>query len=399
MENYQPIHAPNEKSLPLTLFVGNEGIVKTGARVFEGVLTGRELAEYFDIEKPSSLYPDYMKRQRDLEKTRATKLIKYFEDREDTILPSLIIFVSHLTHEEEIMVGNRKMVVAELPHDADRLIGDGQNRRNLYAHIINQQPWRAEETVNVKFVCVDDVSLEAHGTLAKQTFSDLHFNLAKPTTSLNLYFDSSQPYRKMLDRFLNIETHGTTVRSFISTTGKAKPESILMLNQLLDFIGTALGKTAATINKLLKKQPDLEHELFERYGPVVESFFNLCPMEHIAKVNKDDAMFTKFIFAKAVAWVAKSIVEQAVDEALMDAEDQGIEFNAKNVLIDFSKIEALNKLPLYDMTDKVWLDAGAVTKVVDDEKGTVKFKMVRGSEKILARTLCRRIRVQPSKDI
>lgn len=399
MSAYRPILAPNEKPLALTLFKGNEGIMTKGVRVFEGILLAHELAEFFEIEPSSELYPEYLKRQRDLEKVRADKLVQYFTDRKDTMLPSLIVFISHLTNEQGTVIGNREMVVAQLDSTADRLVGDGQNRCQLYKTILKTQPWRATETVNVKFICVDDTSLENYGTIMRQVFSDLHYHVKKPTTSLNLYFDSSQPYRRLLDRLLEIETHGTTVASFISTGGKAKEHNILLLSQLLDFVGIAIGKTATAINKLLKSTPELEDQLFTRYAPVVQSYFNLCPLQHLSELNKDDTMFAKYIFAKAVAWAARSIVEESVEEEVMRAADENRDFNANAVQIDFSKLAPIANMPLQDMKDPVWIKAGAVVKMEDEEKGTTAWKMVRGSEKVLARTLCRRCKIQPSQAI
>ncbi|TXY44220.1 DGQHR domain-containing protein [Vibrio cholerae] len=402
MSLYTPIHSNVLTPLELVLFKGNEGLSKKNVRIFEGIVTARELVDHFNIERDSTVYSEYQKRQRDLEKSRSNKLIQYFEEREDTSLPSIVIFISHLVDEEETKVRNRDMVLAKLPSDADRLIADGQNRRNLYENILKSQSWRANETLNVKFICVDspDKSLENYGFIIRQLFSDFHFNLKKPSTALNLYFDSSQPYRKLLDKFLSIEVHGFPLKRFISTTGKLTPHTVMLLNQLLEFISVCIGKSSSSINKLLKTKPEVADMIFQRYSAVVQSFFNLCPLYLLGTegFRKDDTMFEKFIFAKAFAWTARSLVEQIIDEFLF--EHSGVNGdNTESISLDFSPLKAIEKLPLLDMTNEFWVQAGAVVKSVDQNTEEPKFKMNRGSEKLLARALCRRCKIQPSLEL
>ncbi|MCV6021547.1 hypothetical protein OFO93_34120, partial [Escherichia coli] len=85
-----------------------------GISVFEGVITGKEFAENFTEEESSDSLNEYQKRQRDLEKGRAQGLIKYFDNREDTVLPSITVFVSSLKLHEEISIGNKEVVTATL---------------------------------------------------------------------------------------------------------------------------------------------------------------------------------------------------------------------------------------------------------------------------------------------
>lgn len=196
-----------------------------------------------------------------------------------------------------------------------------------------------------------------------------------------------------------LEVHGQPLKNFISTTGKATPSSLMLFNQLLDFISTAIGKTSAAINKLLKDKPECSEQLFERYSPVAQSFFNICPLHLLGVLNKDDTMFEKFIFAKAFAWTARSLVEETIDEYMFEREEEGQKINPAQIALDFSPLQAIEKLPLQDMKDEFWMKAGAVEKIVDEEKDITKYKMVRSSERRLARALCRRCKIQPSHQI
>ena len=170
---YTPNHALNDKDLEVVFFVGEEGINKYGFRTLEGILLTKELADHFQNEAGSDKIPSHLKRQRDLEKSRSKPLKDYFRTRKNTVLPGLSICLSHLKDEEEIIVGNRKMIKAVIPADCDRHIADGQNRTELFQSLLTEMPELATQTVGVKFLISDTDTLEPVTEQIKQLFSDL----------------------------------------------------------------------------------------------------------------------------------------------------------------------------------------------------------------------------------
>ena len=377
MTNYKTITSPSNKDLELVLFVGKEGIQCKGVRVFEGIVKAGELVEQFTIEAGSHVIPEHQKRQRDLEASRAKSLNTYFASREDTVLPGLTIFVSGLSQEKEITVGNRKMSIVRISSDADRFICDGQNRIEMYRNNIEARPELADQTLNVKFIVSDTDTLESASELIRQTFCDYHRKLSKPTPSQNLYFDSSEPYSVLLKRFRELPVHGETLQSYVAVSGRIKKPHLMSYKQLEAFINVATASTASNTNALLKAEPEQGDVLFDMCAPIVTRFFTLLPLPSLPDLNKADMMFTKSIFWQGVAWLVRSMMEEAIDEGEM---------------VDWDELGQLTSLPLADMTDDFWVKSKVVLKD-EDNNGNPIFKMLKGSEKAMGRALCKHMRV------
>lgn len=383
MSEYQRIIAPNNKNLDLVLNIGKEGIMSKGVRVFEGMLTGWQLANYFSIESSSEFYPEELKRQRDLEKTRSSKLVEYFENRDDTVLPSITIFISKITNEEEVVILGNKLLTATIPADADRLIADGQNRWNLYNSLEDAE--LLSQTIGVKFICVDADSLQEKTTVIRQLFSDYHSNLIKPKKALNLYYNSNDPYCQLLRKFLDIKADDVPLCEFVSTTGKLKGKQFMLYNQLSDLVCLFAKTTPASLNKELKTKPENEALYASSIGTVMETFFNILPMTEAKDTEKvPNYMFTKSIFLKACMYVARSLLEESIE----DGEPA-----------DWARMLKIAELPLLDMSDKFWISAGAVKQKEKDSKSKNEFTMISKSEQALARKLCRVLKIQPCEAI
>lgn len=383
MNTYQRIVAPNNQDLEVVLNIGNEGIMSKGVRVFEGTITGWQLANYFSIESSSEFYPEELKRQRDLEKSRSKKLVEYFDTRCDTVLPSITIFISELVNEEIFTIRGKELLAATIPADADRLIADGQNRWNLY----NSQDDEGvlEQTIGVKFICADSDSLKDKTSVIRQLFSDYHSNLIKPKTALNLYYNSNDPYCQLLRKFLDVGVEGAQLKDFVSTTGKLKGKQFLLYNQLSDLICLFAKTTPARLNKELKEKPDVESSYAASIGNVLETFFNYLPMVSAEDTNMaPNYMFTKAIFLKACMYVARSILEESIEDGVQP---------------DWSRMSRISELPLLDMSDKFWISAGAVKQKEKESKAKNEFTMVSKSEQSLARKLCRVLKIQPCEAI
>lgn len=377
LNHYSAIPSPSNTDLDLVLFVGNEGITTQGVRVFEGVVTARELVDNFSIEASSLVIPEHQKCQRDLEKARAKQLYSYFEMRDDTVLPSLTIFVSEVINEEFIRVGHRDMITLTVPALSDRLVADGQNRLTLYKSLLELRPELETQTLNVKFIVSDTPTLEPVKTVIRQLFSDFHFKLKKPTASQNLYFDSAEPYSVLMRRFLDIALHGQQLMDFVSVTGKIKNTQLMQLKQLQDFLNTATASTAAKTNAALKANPEQMDDFFALCQPFLTQFFTLLPLHQLSKLDKESMMFSKAIFWQGVAWLIRSLMEDAITQGCP---------------VDWSKLNGLADLPLFDMTHEYWVNAKVVL-IDEDEQGNISHKMLKGSEKALGRALCRQLRV------
>lgn len=377
---YTPIFSPSAQSLPLVLFVAKEGICIRGVEVFETTMTGMEFSSHFVPEASSLIIDAYEKRQRDLEKGRASGLVDYFRTRNDHVLPSVTIFVSGITNRQQITVGHKKMVIASLEPNEDRLVADGQNRLNLFQLLLEELPYLADHTIGVKLIVTNSNTLEPQAETIKQLFSDYHRHLKKPSASQNLYFDNHDPLSRMLkEKFINIELPGIgKVRDIISSNGKVKKTELMDLSALQSFICVCIGSTPKEVNKLLTNTPDYTDELFKICEPFLKQFFSMYSIDLI-KNGSDIHMFNRAIYWTGVAWVIRSLIEDA---------------NQSSAVIDWSVLNNLTNLPLDNKTDKFWVSSNVVLK--EQLKGKTKYNMIKGSEKSCARALCRYLRVYPS---
>ncbi|MEZ9576225.1 DNA sulfur modification protein DndB [Vibrio sp. 10N.261.55.C5] len=379
---YTPNHALNGKDLEVVFFVGEEGINKYGFRTLEGILLTKELADHFKNEEGSDKIPAHLKRQRDLEKSRSEPLQDYFRTRDNTVLPGLAICLSHLKDEEEIIVGNRKMIKAVIPADCDRHIADGQNRNELFQVLLTEMPELATQTLSVKFLVSDTDTLEPVTEQIKQLFSDYHYNQRKPTTSQNLYFDSSKPYSRLLRRFLDLEVNQFTLWDLISVSGKLTNGQLFILKQLQDFLNIASASTAAKINALLTKNPEMADQLFNMLKPALTSVLNAMPIGESDPEN--DPMYSKAIYFYGCAWVCRSIIEEGMSNGTAP---------------DWTALERLKTLPLLNMKDSWWTQADVVQKLQLDNAKEPKYRMQKGSEKLMGRRLCKVCGIYPCDEI
>ncbi|MEF2142757.1 DGQHR domain-containing protein [Vibrio alginolyticus] len=373
---YTPIYS--EQDLQLVLFRANEGICTNGISVFEGVITGKEFAENFTEEESSDSLNEYQKRQRDLEKGRAQGLIKYFDNREDTVLPSITVFVSSLKLHEEISIGNKEVVTATLESSSDRLVCDGQNRLNLFKDRVTNTSPTQYHTLGVKFIVTNTDTLEPVTQKIRQVFSDYHLHLRKPTSAQNLFFDSSQSFSRLIrDQILdNVLVDGHSLKRFISTTGKPKKSQLMDLKQLGDFICTALGTTPVKMNKLLEGSSDTEAEIIRLTTPFLTKFFSLIPMRFLSD-SGPNVMYTKSIFWKGTAIVIRSIFEEHLSRM-------------HKAPIDWSVLDGIVRLPVKDITHDFWLENNVVQKSIS-RNGSIKYRMIRSSERSCATAICKEL--------
>ncbi|CAK2343900.1 DGQHR domain-containing protein [Vibrio crassostreae] len=378
---YIPNHALNGKDLEVVFFVGEEGINKYGFRTLEGILLTKELADHFQNEDGSDKIPSHLKRQRDLEKSRSKPLKDYFRTRKNTVLPGLSICLSHLKDEEEIIVGNRKMIKAVIPADCDRHIADGQNRTELFQSLLTEMPELATQTLSVKFLVSDTDTLEPVTEQIKQLFSDFHHQ-RKPTTSQNLYFDSSKPYSRLLRRFLDLKVNESTLWDLISVSGKLADNNLFILKQLQDFLNIASASTAVKTNALLTQTPEMADQLFNMLKPALTGVLNTMPIGETDA--KNDPMYSKAIYFYGCAWVCRSIIEEGMSNGTAP---------------DWTALERLKALPLLNMTESWWTQASVVQKIQLDNGKAPKYIMQKGSEKLMGRRLCKVCGIYPCDEI
>lgn len=388
-----PIVSPCGQPLELFGFAGREGLSQwTDCDIFEVVMTWQQLADQFECEANSDQIPEYLKHQRDVsvKDARVKGMISYL-DRNETLFPSLIIFVNRVSSLQTPMDAIKRLC---LQPQAERLICDGQGRTTCIKAVLPNQPEFADRTVAVKLIVTNSDSLydEKTSTLIKQVFSDVNGQTKKPDTSLSMYFDMSRPLSRMmkevLEETLLVEGNPVVMRDLIALNGKIKDGQIYTLKQYTDAVPVLFNQSAKTLNDMLKNEQSyaMTKEITVRFFR--EAFAQL-PLANIVSLKGaefkklyKDAMFTKALFLKGLAYLGCSMFDEQLSE--------GREVNWKALTV-------LPSLPLDTLDAPLWLDHKVCW--ADDEKGTAVAKIYKQSDRKIARILCQKCRVFPTMDI
>ncbi|MBE8232318.1 MAG: DGQHR domain-containing protein [Endozoicomonadaceae bacterium] len=373
--------SPSNKALPLTLFIGKEGINNAAVDTYEGVITFGELVEHFQVEANSDSLDEIYKKQRDVDSARIEGLKRYWKNTTNSVFPNMTFFANDLAVKKTVNVGTKKMAVAELAPLADRFICDGQGRTSFIQWLLSQDEPLTEEfrahTISFKLLVTGTESLSTPKAIKviKQTFADYHCNLKKPNKSISKCFDSSTAFSRMLNELLDMElTNGKTVRNRIALHGNIRKGHVWTFAQFSSMIQKLLNVTPASASAQLKDEVNYDVTV-----SICTSFlgrvFDIMPTEMLDSDNHkvhEDVMFSKAIFADALGFVGRSLL----DEMLIDEQ------------ANWTQIKTLS-LPIDSKIDKQWLK----NKVTFDDEGRI--KIIKGTNKRLASLICSELRIYP----
>jgi DGQHR domain-containing protein len=384
MTTYNVMTSPANTSLHLTLFKSKEQIENLGVTTYEGIATFGELADHTRIECNSDVLNEADKKQRDVDAARLKGLKTYWNESEGAVFPSMTLFASDLKISSTIEVGNKSLCTAELAAETDRFISDGQGRTSFIKWLMEQEGSEQfrDNTIAFKLIITHtkDLSDPKATRVAKQLFSDYHVSLKKPSKSISKYFDTSTPFARFVDELLEIDTAKGVIKPRIALNGKIKQGQLWTYEQFTSMIQKFLKVTPATANKDLVCG-DKYAQLLELCTQFLQQLFSVLPLEALDCENSiqlhEKAMFTKAIFANAMGFVGRSIV----DEMLID---EGLTTWDKLVAID---------APLLDKDDKFWTK----NKVTSNDGG--KIKIIRGTDVRIGSVYCHTLRIFPCADL
>ena len=372
------------KPLDLTLFISTEGFSLThNVDSYESMLTFKEYCDHFVAEKNSSELDEKQKMQRDVSVTdgRVKGIIEYIK-KGAAIFPSVTVFLSDLTINQALNVGNKEMVLATLMPDTDRMVSDGQGRLTSITALMaeltgNELESLSNMTIAVKFVVTKTATIYEARQIVRQTFSDYHISLKKPSSSLSLYFDSSTPYGLLMQTLLNVTVKDKPLVEWISLKGKITGTQAWTLAMFANFITTALGKTKSSLNAELKDEACFAGTV-ATMEVILPTIFNLLPLEVLThddiaqrKINHDQALFTKALFITGLGYLVRSLMEDAISSESAPA---------------FDSLKVLESLPLADKT----CDTLKTANIIDEDN-----KIISKSDKRIAAFLCKKARIMP----
>ena len=275
-----------------------------------------------------------------------------------------------------------------LPAKADRLFIDGQGRISAIKKCLKTNPELAQHHLDVKVIVVPTATVRESAAFASQVFSDFHKRVTKPNPSQNIFFDSEASLSRFAKELLEITKNlGVNFDEAIAVNGKIKHGQLYTLANMTDFISIMVGeKNKDKINALLDKEDNynLYLALISEY---ILGLYKHLPLGQIQLIEKktdwkkalDSCVLTCAIGLKALAFFGRSLIEDAL-------------INEKTSL-NLSPLLAIAKMPINERGDKLWLQ----NEIYQHIEG--KLKIVRASEKRMARLMCNHSRVLPCREL
>ena len=373
----QIMKSPNSKSLVLLLTKTSEPIEKLGVETYEGTLTYRELADHMPVEANSDVLPEELKCQRDVDVTRVNGLKKYWTTSAGAVFPSMTFFASNINVVAHHSVAGKALVEAVLDADTDRFISDGQGRTTFIKWLLGTKDAQSAENYTIAFKLVvtkTDSLLDPFAVkVMKQLFADYHRNLVKPNKSVSKLFDSSTPFARLQRELLSTQFGSKSLGERIALHGKIKRGTLWTFDQFTTMLGKFIGFSATQANKELAEETVYNHLLslcqawLRKVGQILPS--DMLDTDNFMEVH-EASMYTKAIFASALGYVGKSIVEEMLQNESLTWE----------VLAPLS-------MPISDKEDKFW----QLSKITMNDAGRI--KIIKATDRRLGSLICRELRI------
>ena len=371
------------KDLPLVLLKGTEGVGET----YVTKISYEQCVEFFDIE--DNLIPEREKLQREANAPRVKGIYEYLINRDDSIFPSACLVVSELDQESiGIEMGGVEIIKGLIPSHADRLFIDGQGRLSGIKMALKVKPELKDLHLDIKVIVVKTNTIRESSQKVRQVFSDFHMRLSKPNKSQNIFFDAATASSRFIKELLNItDKRGVEFGKAIALDGKIKHGQLYTLANVKDFIAIMVGEK--NINKL-NKTLDCEDN-FNLYLALISDYiiglYSELPLARIQgiesktewKCSLDDCVVTCAIGLKALAYLGRSLIEDALAKEMSE--------------LNMAALEAFPRMPIQNKEAALWVD-NEIYKISEG-----KTTIVRASEKKLARIFCNKARVLPCEGL
>ncbi|MCE2571668.1 DNA sulfur modification protein DndB [Motilimonas eburnea] len=376
-----------EHDLAFVGMTGNEGIGATVATR----LTYAQFVATFPCEDETKQVKD--RYQRNAENSRVKGIYRYLVERRNTVFPSVTVVVCDLaTIAKRFVYTNSGIEIVEfnLPATSDRILIDGQGRVSGIALALAECPELADYHIDVKVIPVPTATLYESRTFIRQIFSDFHAG-KKPNSSQTIFFDSATGLSRLTNELADLIEATPCFANFIARDGKPTVGQIFTLAQLTNFVRLALGgKTKAVLDRELA-----DVSVYDLYlGALLQFFDALATSLPWASITSQQDN-KEWLAAKANSLFCYAITFYAFGHVIhcMLAEVEAGKRQCVDGLIDFSELSQLDNLALDDFADEIWQDLD-VTHTIEGA-----LKVVRGSEKRLARYLCNELRIKVSRQL
>lgn len=380
-----PIIGTND--LEVLLFPSQEGVSEnTSCDVYYGEIGLVDLDLNFDVEQNSDKMDERYKLQRDVDAPRIKGMTNYLKNRSDYTFPTLSIFVTSLDQVTEHNLCGKTVVSATLSRSTERLLADGQGRLSSIKSMLPELPQLHRHGIGFKLYVTNTKSIYDAETVIKQVFSDINANTKKPSTSLFLYFDSSEPFPRLLNEIIDTDFpiggdgEVISLSQILSKQGTLKKGQLWLYRQFSAFFCLLFGVSESELNKQLSDE-DVYAAQVEVGRTLVVNVLKNLPIEILWrddwKAASKQALFTKALFARGLGHLCQCLIAES----------------ARTGKLDWDKLNRLSELPISDISDDFWFASGVTEEHLNSRR------IVRGCDKRIARVLCYELDIKPTLNI
>jgi len=373
------------ETVKLLCISGTEGIGTTHL----GKVSYKQFCDITSIENAE--LDEKQRMQRLVQTSRAKGVTDYLAERDDTVFPEAVLVVGNEAvitplslPFDDVDNNGTYMSVVEITPFTDRFLVDGQGRRIGIEDALKIKEFLSSNHLDIKIVQVETEAIYDSASFVRQIFADFHLNLKKPSKSQSIYFDSHCPLYVFATELMTIvDRIGTPLSKAVAIEGRLKQGQFMNMATLSDFVCAFIGDTPARVKKLLADTDKYDYYLLE-VSRFIECLYTYLPYQDLLTVDKtewkqtiDSHLACCAIGLKALGMVGNSL---HVDAQLSGLDD----FDAK-------PLEKLAELPFADREDPLWISNQIYQRI----EGSI--KIVKGSERRLARLLCSRMRIIASE--
>ena len=307
-------------------------------QIINVTMTLRELVDTFPIHAAND---DSDQLQRKLTSSRAKKIKQYLLEREDAVFPQLAGFVTSHTLVEDVHSLFRQVIIPDI---AERMLVDGQGRREGGMLAMEEKPELGDMTIDMKLMVLKTDTLLGSAHIIRQVFSDYHKNVVKPNSSINLFFDSSKKssafYVSALEK---LEARDSLFAKQVSRDGSTN--RLYTLAQFKVFLEKLTGMTDKQMEITFEDEAvrDMWLRIVDEYARQVETnafpdVFNGISTTEDVKTFKKSHLACCAIGIEALGRVGNLIIDSAI---------------AKQQKPDLSLISGLSDLDM-DRNADIW---------------------------------------------
>lgn len=374
-----------ETSVQLVCITGNEGIGQTH-------LTKVTYAQYCAITSIEDAELDEKSRmQRLVQTSRAKGVTDYLVERDNTVFPEAVLILGNEAILSPIQgdIGNTEnngtsLSILNIDKSVDRFIVDGQGRRLGIQDAMQVKQAIADNHLDLKVVIAPTDVIYDSAEFVRQIFADFHLHLKKPTKSQSIYFNGECPLHVFSKELMTIvDRMGTPLSKAVAIEGRLNQGQFMNMATLADIVCAFIGDSPTKVKKLLADIEKYDYYLME-IARFIQCLYEHLPYEALLSASKaewkaeiDGNLSMCVIGLKALAMVGNSL---HVD-ALHNGSDE----------FDATSLAKLAELPFSDREDPLWINAQIYQRLDG------KVKIVKGSERRLARLLCTQLRIIASE--